>query len=228
MRMLGRAATETGYPATHTGSNKDAPSATKKAGAALSHGTRTWKLELLSEGAEQLAECALDLDRDQTAECVQSLAARVAETKTLLRPPAAARMATRMRQALTSNRRGDLTSVSLAAMELYRLAVREISLDARRTPIHINLLTYVALKLTALSRQEATKWPVVESAVGEAVMHAYHLGDDLDALGIDRALLRTLAAFSRALRTKEPSEIEHTARRLHIELWPKVGDGMNW
>jgi hypothetical protein len=216
MRMRSQAEPETRLPAIHARSNRDTPPAPRTASVATSHGTRAWKLDLLSELAEQLAEYALDLDRNHSAECVQSLSAQVVETKALVRPSAAARMATRMRQSINCNRCGDLTSLSLAAIELYRLAIREIPLGARRTPIHISLLGYVALKLTALSRQVVTNWTAVESAVGEAVIHAYHLGDDLDGLRIDQTLLHTLAALSRALRTKERQEIEHAARRLHI------------
>ena len=216
MRMRNHAAAETRCPATHARSNRDVASASKTTVVAATHGTRAWKLELLSDLAERLAEYAIDLDRSQTAECVQSLAAKLAETRAVVRPSAAARMASRVRQAVNSDRSGDLASLSLAAIELYRLAVREIPLSARRTPIHISLLGYVALKLTALSRQVATNWTGVESAVGEAVIHACHLGDDLDALCIDQALLQTLAALSRALRMKERQEIEHAVRRLHI------------
>ena len=81
MRMLGRAATETRCPATHARSNRDVASASKTTVVAATHGTRAWKLELLSDLAERLAEYAIDLDRSQTAECVQSLAAQLAETR---------------------------------------------------------------------------------------------------------------------------------------------------
>jgi hypothetical protein len=184
-------------------------------GGTLAPHPAAWKLEALSELAERLAEYALNLDRDNAAKIVQTLGGHLAEAKALLRPATAARMTARMRQAINSDRRGDLTSLSLAAIELHRLAIREIPLDARRTPIRINLLGYVGLKLMAFAQQVPTNWTAVHSAVGEASIYTHHLGSSVDGLCVD-ALLQTVSALTKALETRERQEVERAARRLYI------------
>lgn len=107
---------------------------------------------------------------------------------------------------------GDLTGVSLAAVEAYKELELTLDKAALTTPIEVSLLDYSGFKLSALSRAKSANWDTIAAGANEAARYWKAIEGQVADKGLRDLMISIQSGLADGVARRDAAQVAFAAQ----------------